>query len=429
MTDSSPDRAPEAPRRRWLKRALIGMLLLANLIVFGIWFLIQNVTGQFLESVTQDEAVVAELAPVVEEGGPVTFLVIGSDSRQSLPDDFGDFGNFGGQRADVIMLVRLEAGRANILSLPRDLRVTVEGHGEQKINAAYAFGGAPLMVSTVADFTGIDINHYIEMDFFGFASIVDELGGVEVNFPHPARDLKSNLAVEAGRQTLDGATALAFARSRQYQEQRDGQWVSVEGSDLGRVGRQQALVFAMLSAAKRPSIVFDAPSLIEAAGDHVTLDALIDRGTLIDLALQLRNLDPADISALTLPTSATSAGGVYYLVAEQPAAGDAIAAFAGTSPIAETVEPLILKVLNGNGTKGQATEWSEYLLAGGFEVAEVGDATSFDFSITVVTARPGGLARAQQIVERLGFGIVEAGTVPEGLDAVVIVGADAIGTA
>ena len=101
------------------------MLILANVLVFGAYFLIRNVTGQFLEAVTQNEEVVEELTPV-ESGGPVTILVIGSDSRETLPDEFGDFGSFGGQRADVIMLVQLEDGAARILSLPRDLRVPIE---------------------------------------------------------------------------------------------------------------------------------------------------------------------------------------------------------------------------------------------------------------------------------------------------------------
>ena len=174
------------------------------------------------------------------------------------------------------------------------------------------------------------------MDFFGFASIVDELGGVEVNFPYPARDLKSGLDVEAGRLTLDGKSALAFARSRRYQEFRDGTWVSVEGSDLGRVGRQQALVFAILSAAKRPTIIFDAPTLIAAAGNHITLDASMDRGRLIDLALSLRSLSPSDISAATLPTTETREGGVFYLVADQPAADEAISAFTGNVAAVES---------------------------------------------------------------------------------------------
>ncbi len=424
MTDTSPPGVPPRPRRR-LKRSIIALLILTNVLVFGAFFVIRGLTTQFLESVTQNEEVVAELTPV-EGGEPITFLVIGSDSRQTLPNDFGSFGSFGGQRADVIMLVRVEDGAARILSLPRDLRVEVEGHGTQKVNAAYAFGGAPLMVRTVADFTGIAINHYVEMDFFGFASIVDELGGVEVNFPYPARDLKSGLDVGAGRLTLDGKTALAYARSRQYQEQRDGVWVSVEGSDLGRVVRQQALVFAMLSAAKRPSIVFDAPAIIAAAGDHLTLDALIDRRRLVDLALSFRNLSPADITAATLPTTSIRDGGVFYLVADQPDADAAIAAFSDGGAIVVARDPLVLEVLNGNGAKGQANQWGSYLSNRGFDVSAVGDAQSFDFESTIVTARPDGLGRAEKIVEALGFGVVEAGTVPEGLDVIVIMGADAL---
>ena len=425
MTDTTSTPAP--PRRRWLKRSIVAMLVLANVVVFGAYFVIRGVADGFLESVTQNEDVVSELS-AREGDGPLTFLVIGSDSRETLPDDFNDFGSFGGARADVIMLVQIENGRARILSLPRDLKVEVEGHGTQKVNSAYAFGGASLMVKTVSDFTGVPINHYVEMDFFGFASIVDELGGVEVNFPYPARDLKSGLDVEAGRLTLDGTTALAYARSRQYQEFRNGSWESVEGSDLGRVSRQQALVFAMLSAAKRPSIVFDAPSLLSAAGDHVTLDALMGRGDLIELALELRSLSPSDIEAATLPTNATRDSGVFYLAADQPAADEAIALFNGGAAPAADLEPLAIKVLNGNGTKGQATQWGEFLTSYGFSVSEVGDATSFDFAMTVITCRASDVARAEAIVDALGFGTVEAGTVPEGLDVVVIVGSDALAT-
>ena len=139
MSDRPEPKDAPGPRRRWLKRSIIAMLVVGNLLVFGAYFAIRAITGQFLESVIQNEEVVAELVPV-ERDGPVTFLVIGSDSRETLPDDFGNFGSFGGQRADVIMLVQLEDGVARILSLPRDLKVEVEGHGDQKVNAAYAFG-------------------------------------------------------------------------------------------------------------------------------------------------------------------------------------------------------------------------------------------------------------------------------------------------
>ena len=426
MSDTSPSGALEQPRKRRLKRSIIAFLILTNLLVFGVIYVIKSLTDQFLESVSQNEQVVSELTPADSED-PLTFLVIGSDSRQTLPDDFGDFGNFGGQRADVIMLVRIQDGKASILSLPRDLKVEVDGHGTQKINAAYAFGGAALMVNTVAEFTGISINHYVEMDFFGFASIVDELGGVDINFSHPARDLKSDLEVGAGTQTLDGKMALAYARSRRYQELHDGAWGSVEGSDLGRIGRQQSLVFAMLSAAKRPSIMLDAPGLISAVGEHLTIDAIMDESRLVDLVVELRNLEASNIIAVTLPTTASRDKGVFYLVADQPAADAVLAAFAGGQQIATPTGPLVVTVLNGNGEPGSATRWGEHLVAQGFEISELADATSFDFSVTIVTARPTDMARAQSIVDALGFGVLEAGSVPEGLDAIVTVGADAAG--
>ena len=174
--------------------------------------------------------------------------------------------------------------------------------------------------------------------------------------------------------------------------------------------------------------MFDAPSLIAAAGDHVTLDASLGRGRLVELALALRNLSPSNISVATLPTTETRENGVFYLIADQPAADEAIAAFNGTAAISASVEPLMIKVLNGNGEKGQATEWGAFLERAGFDVETVGDADSFEFATTIVTVRPGDISQAQEIVDALGFGIVEPGTVPKGLDAIVIVGLDALGS-
>jgi LCP family protein required for cell wall assembly len=426
MASPTTPPVPETPARRgWLKRGVILFLVLANVAVFGTYFAIRYYTGEFLDSANTNQEVVGELSERVE-GEPVNILVIGSDSRDALPEDFGDYGNFGGQRADVIMVIRLGDGDARILSLPRDLRVPIEGHGSDKINAAYAYGGAPLMVKTVTDFTGIPIHHYMEMDFFGFASIVDELGGVEINFPNPARDAKSQLSVEAGRQTLDGQMALAYARSRHYEELRNGSWVSVDGSDFGRIARQQSLIFAMLSAAKRPSIVFDAGAILNAVGDHVTIDAAIDQSTVISLALRARDLSPSQIQATTLPTSPTTEGGVYYLIADEPGSSEVISAFIGDGGLVASSEPTRTQVLNGNGGAGQAGEWATALENLGFQVDAVGDATAFDFQVTQIQARPADLARAQEIAEALGFGEVATGTMPADIDVVVILGLDAL---
>ena len=438
---------PATSRRRWSK--LIIALIVANALMLVVLLVAvprvtplikeevaERASEVLIEEATVDEEVVSALTPVPEPelGEPlpaVTFLVMGSDSREDLPEDFGVSDYVLGRRADVVMIATLDGEQARVLSLPRDLRVEIEGYGTNKLNAAYAFGGPSLMVRTVSDLTGIDIHHYLELDFFGFASIVDELGGVEISFPYPARDLKSFLDVEAGRQLLDGRTALAYARSRQYEELRDGGWVTVDGSDLGRIRRQQTLLFAMLASAKRPSIIFDAADVLRAAGSHATLDASLDSDRLADLVLAARRLDRDDVEVATLPVVVSEGDGVYYLVPDQPEATEVIAAFLGATP--ESVEglpayeSLTVKVLNGNGGSGQATAWSTRLESHGFGVVQVGDAASFDFRDTVVTVRPEEIGKGLAIVEALGFGKVESGSVGEGLDAVVIVGADALG--
>jgi anionic cell wall polymer biosynthesis LytR-Cps2A-Psr (LCP) family protein len=153
--------------------------------VFGAYFYLKNIESTFEEVVEVNEDVVAELSPPPSESSdPSTFLLIGSDSRENIPDDFADvFGSAGGQRADVIMLVQVmpDDSVARLLSIPRDLKVDLDGRGTQKINAAYAYGGGSLLVSTVRRVTGLPIHHYVEVDFAGFAAIVDEVGGVTIN--------------------------------------------------------------------------------------------------------------------------------------------------------------------------------------------------------------------------------------------------------
>lgn len=453
--------------RRW--RKLVISLAVVNVLVLAAILLWPRMVGllgsviegpvatraadQLIGQASIDEEVVAELAPPAEEEEepaavaegeepapppPVTFLVMGSDSREDLPSDFGVNDRVAGRRADVIMLAVLDGDQIRILSLPRDLKVQIEGHGAEKLNAAYAIGGPALMVKTVRELTGVEINHFLEMDFYGFASIVDELGGVEIRFPYRARDVKSFLDVQAGRQLLDGKTALAYARSRQYQEWQGGGWVTVDGSDLGRIRRQQTLLYAMLESAKRPSIIFDAAGVLSAAGSHITIDASLDTDRLSNLLVAARRLDRENIEVATLPVYETVEGGAYYLIAVEPEASEAIAAFAGAEaepasappPTESEPEPesevITLKVLNGNGGSGQATAWRDRLEGFGFGVSGVADAAYFDFLTTVVTVRPGELEKGRAVIDALGFGEVQVGSVENGLDAVVIIGEDAL---
>ena len=312
--------------------------------------------------------------------------MIGSDSREGL-DDLRFFGSFGGQRADVIMLIQIhpEDGRTQILSIPRDLWVSIPGHGENRINAAYGLGEAPLMVRTVKEVTGLPIHHYVEVDFVGFKAIVDELGGVVIDFPYPARDNKSGLSVSAGRQTLNGAQALAYARSRSYQELRNGRWVSVDANDIGHTQRQQQLIFAILRRLARPSTLTDAGPIVESFAQHLTMDSALAESSLVSLAFSMRGISAEKIEAATLPTRGTVINEMSVLLRQDPEATELLAKFAGGQPLtAAPAGPARLVVLNGNGVEGSAGSWSEILAGKGFEITKVGDADRKDFTETTL---------------------------------------------
>jgi LCP family protein required for cell wall assembly len=277
----------------------------------------------------------------MEDAGPMpslaagdgVYLIVGSDSRENLPDDLnqGNFGYFGGARADVIILAQVVNGRRQLLSLPRDLRVEIPGHGVDKINAAYAFGGPDLLVDTVAVNTGIRPNHYLEVEFGGFAGIIDALGGIELDVPYPARDNKSGLVLEPGVQTVDGATALAYARSRSYEELRDGEWVAQGGGDIARAARQREVLTKMMAEASSPSGLVRSPLVVTAIGSHLTADSGL---TLFDLARTGWDMRSAPVTeSMTLPVFSAEEGGVSYLVRDDPAATEVLNAFAGGQPL------------------------------------------------------------------------------------------------
>ncbi len=408
------------------RRTVVGLLLIANLLVGLVYWRLITVQAAVRENATQDEEVVGVLDETEGGSEPVTFLVVGSDSREGL-DNLENFGPAAGQRSDVMILLRIypAEGRAAMLSLPRDLWVSVEGHGEQKLNAAYAFGGSSLLVSTIKEELGVEVNQYVEVDFVGFKSIVDELGGVVIDFPYDARDTKSGLAVSAGEQTLMGDQALAYVRSRSYQELRDGSWTSVDANDIGRTRRQQQLLLAILSAAKRPSNIAEAGSIAGAFAQHLTLDANLANDSLVELGWKMREIRGSDIEAATLPTYGDMVGEASVLRRDEPAATSMINAFITGDPmVAAASGPLRVVVLNGNGVSGAAGRAADALEGYGFTIVKVGDADRKDFVTTVVIVRPGDVARAEELVATLGFGEVRSGTVEDGVDAVVIVGSD-----
>ncbi|MCX6384826.1 MAG: LCP family protein, partial [Actinobacteria bacterium] len=188
----------------------------------GVFYWYINRANKTMNSMTSSE-IENILTPVKSIEEPVSILVLGRDSR----DPTNDSG-----RADTIMLLYLDPGQkqATLLSIPRDTLVDIAGYGQDKINAAYAFGGEELMIKTVSNFLNAKINHFVTIDFDGFVKLIDTLGGVDITIERPLIDPKTGANFSAGNHHLTGEQALAYSRSR-----------STELADIGRIQRQQYL--------------------------------------------------------------------------------------------------------------------------------------------------------------------------------------------
>jgi LCP family protein required for cell wall assembly len=246
---------------------------------------------------------------IVEKSGPSeNYLLVGSDTREGIDEDSATVGQTGtadevvGRRSDTIMILRREQdGGAALLSLPRDLWVEIAGTGgeEGKINSAYN-EGAGRLARTITQELGIPINHYVEIDFVGFTQMVDEIGGVEICFDNPARDTHSGLDMEPGCHTLDGQQALAYTRSRYYQEWIDGEWQDVGVADLGRIQRQQLFIREAVTQVLREieGNPFALNDLIAAATASVRVDRSTDP---VRAANALRVAADAGLNTYSLP--------------------------------------------------------------------------------------------------------------------------------
>lgn len=228
------------PRRRRFRPVrtvlLLVLLYLVYLVVVPFW------AWQRMDTV---DITPAGARPAEQPG--TTYLVVGSDSRKGLSAaenrklGTGGVGDVG-QRTDTIMLLHVGSGPALLMSIPRDSRVPIPGHGTTKINAAFAYGGPKLLVKTIEQDTGVRIDHFIEIGFGGFVNAVDAVGGVTICPKKAMKDPRANLDIKAGCQHVDGITALGYSRSRH---------TSALG-DIARAEHQREVVSAIGSKVKSP---------------------------------------------------------------------------------------------------------------------------------------------------------------------------------
>ncbi|PRX91856.1 LCP family protein [Allonocardiopsis opalescens] len=231
-----------------------------------------------------------------------TWLIVGSDSREGLDRaeraELGT-GSAEGRRTDTMMLFHIPAGEDPpvLISLPRDSLVTIDGYGENRLNAAYAFedGGPQLLARTVEQSTGIRIDHYADIGFAGFVGIVDAIGGVELCPEEPIEDPKAALDIDAGCQTLTGAEALGYVRTR-----------ATVRADLDRVERQREFFGALMSRASSPAVLFNpirAIPLMSAGTSTFEVDDGDGLWDLMWLAMAMR--DQGELVTTTVPIAST----------------------------------------------------------------------------------------------------------------------------
>lgn len=238
LPPSRRDRAPRPPRRRRKLHLFRWFLVLLVVLVLAVVGAVIKLDG----SLNRIDAL-ANYSDRVGDTPGTNWLLVGSDGRAGLTADqeqeLATGGEVGPERTDTIMLVHIpKSGATTLVSLPRDSYVSIPGHGKDKLNAAFAFGGASLLVQTVETATGVHIDHYAQIGFGGFAGIVDTLGGIDVCVPKAIDDPLAGIDLAAGCQTLDGPQALGFVRSR-----------ATALADIDRMNNQRLFMAALLKKA------------------------------------------------------------------------------------------------------------------------------------------------------------------------------------
>jgi LCP family protein required for cell wall assembly len=429
-----------APKRRNQWRALamrVAIALVASSFLAGVGFAASHkVSDDILDDTTDisfGSNVLTDPDLDDEATDPTNFLIVGSDSRSDQGDAFGDVD---GQRSDTIMVVHADprAKTAVVVSFPRDLIVDVPGRGREMINSAFNadLGGGPeLLVQTITENFGIDISHYLEVDFAGFARIVDTIGRVEIFFPVPARDRYTGLAIMyPGCAKLDGADALRYVRSRHYQyvdysDDPDGEWRTDGTSDFGRIRRQQYFIRSLMQQAlertqRQPIKMF---SLVDSLSDMITIDSGVNVEDVKKLTRAFINSDPGAVEMYTVPVQSGEGG----LVLREEEAAPLFAKLALVPPTLPVVDlsAFSVDVLNGGAPGSAAQTALGELAAIGFTRGRVGDTDAVARTeLRYVGER--GRAAAEFVKLYLGgVGVpVEVDSTGSEADVVVVLGAD-----
>lgn len=268
-------------RRRGLRPRRL-LVILAALVALAV---VATVAVYF--SVNSKLTKVDVLTPTSFTTAGTNWLIAGSDSRAGLTkqeeNQLALGHDISGSRSDTIMLLHVPANgtRPTLVSLPRDSYVPIPGYGYNKLNAAYDFGGPKLLIKTVQNVTGLQVNHFMGIGFGGLVTVVNDVGGVRMCLTAPMKDPKAGLNLKAGCQVLNGDQALGFVRTRAFTE-----------GDLQREQDQRVLLKGILSKMTSAGTLANPFAIIPAASGAASA-ITVDQGTgltqLVSVAFALRN--------------------------------------------------------------------------------------------------------------------------------------------
>ncbi|NGP09439.1 LCP family protein, partial [Rhodococcus sp. 14C212] len=450
--DDDPDRPPALPqavggdglsrlalskRRKRRRLATVGRTALALLSVLTlvgsglVWGYVRSTEAGFAQIAALD----TESTDIVDPGGQTgdeTYLIIGTDTRAGASGAIGagTVADAEGARADTVILVNIPADRSRVVavSFPRDLDVTrpvcrgwdsttgeytsetfpaAEG---DKLNATYALGGPKCLVKVIQKLSGLKIGHFVGIDFAGFESMVNEVGGVEVCTPTPLVDGELGTIIEAaGTHTLDGRRALDYVRARKVESEGNG--------DYGRITRQQKFLSSLLRSAMSNKVLFDPGKLngFINAFTRATFVENVDTESLVRLGRSLQRVEAGAVTFLTVPTAGTNEWGNEIprlddikaifdaIIDDEPLPGEkrdvpepaSSAPSAAPLPAQTAVDPstVSVQVSNASGESGLAARTAEELGAYGFPIYSVGNYSGTSKE-TVVRFSPGQEAEA-----------------------------------
>ncbi|HAM15458.1 MAG TPA: transcriptional regulator [Eggerthellaceae bacterium] len=431
---------PRTTRRR--RTGVIVAVIVAILVVVGAgaaFAYFSGISDRLRSGV--DEGLQNALVRTDMSNSPFYVLLLGTD--KSADRDTSDELD-GVYRSDSMILARIDPvnNKASLVSIPRDTLVDLGSNGYQKVNAAYAFGGPSLAVKAVSDLADVDISHYAEIDFDGFAAIVDSLGGIEVDVPVDIDDWEAGGALNAGLQTLNGEQALILCRTRST-------YVDTSTApDLMRAANQRVVLSAIAHKLLESDIATIAKT-VNAVADYVTTDLALN--DVIGIAQSMQGISTEnDIYTASFPTdSAYIANGNayvdaysnevietvspqidegYYLIPDErewkkmkermeqglpPSEGTivdeatgTVIATAGADAKDLSEKNCTISVKNGTGRDGLAASAATSLNGAGFRNVETGEAAAgYEYPETLVIYDDSAQKReADLIVDALGQG-------------------------